>query len=538
VLLASAVFAPPEAVETHRDLVWASYCERGAVQNLRGLVLALDGPHSRLASCVCLRLVGADLLSELVARFRDPASLGLLRFVEAFLTGFNERLVQWVSFFVRPVLANIASQDAELRAVASRSLAQLVRLLPLDSGASDALPAALRDAKAESFSYLRPLFDLGSLPRAALSPAPDFSARGGGLRDYQVEAVRWLEFLRNYGLNGILADDVGLGKTLEALCAIAGAHSSAAGSGRKRQTLIVCPAPVAAHWRAEAECFFPQLAAELRVVSYQEMRSQIDELEREEFVYCVLDEGHLVRNKKTAVSQAITRLRGRFRLILSGTPIQNGVSDLWTLMDFLMPGYLGSAEQFREAFEVKITRMFKKGATEAETEAGALALSRLHQQVLPLILRRMKSDVLRELPPLVVHNLTFPLRPAQAALFGEAHVAVDGELGESAFEACARERNLCVHPCLVRPELPRDLDSSAKLIALREHLLDLFAETNSVRNHALIFCRSRAAIGLVVEVVLRSIPGLTSPRCRAGWATRTASRCCRTSSGRSSTCWS
>jgi TATA-binding protein-associated factor len=304
-------------------------------------------------------------------------------------------------------------------------------------------------------------------------------------------------------LNGILADDVGLGKTLETLCAVAAAHAGVADA----KTLVVCPAPVAEHWRAEAECFFPGVG-EIRVMSYQDVRSRIDEIEREEFVYCVLDEGHLVRNKRTAVSQAIQRLHGRYRLVLSGTPIQNGVSDLWTLMNFLMPGYLGTDEEFRATFEAKISRMFKKGASEAETEAGASALARLHQQVLPLILRRMKSDVLQELPPLVVHTLTFPMQPAQAALFGEAHVQVDGELGESAFEACAHERSLCVHPCLVRPDLPRDLESSAKLKALRELLLDLFSERNSVRNHALIFCRQRAAVAIVCNVVLRSINGL------------------------------
>ncbi len=150
------------------------------------------------------------------------------------------------------------------------------------------------------------------------------------------------------------------------------------------------------------------------ITSYETLRNDIEELSVETFNYCVLDEGHIIRNPKVKTTQATKSIRAKHRLILSGTPVQNNVLDLWSLFDFLMPGFLGTEQQFYAKFGKPIMESHStRGVTQEQEEAGTIALEALHKQVLPFILRRMKEDVLQDLPPKIIQDYYCDLSPLQ-----------------------------------------------------------------------------------------------------------------------------
>jgi TATA-binding protein-associated factor len=200
------------------------------------------------------------------------------------------------------------------------------------------------------------------------------------LRKYQQEGVNWLAFLAKYKLHGILCDDMGLGKTLQTLCIVASnthvrkckyEESNYSVDCLPLPSLIVCPTTVVGHWLHEARKFFPdhlapvaysgppgererlrpQLASyNLIIVSYEILRNDIEFLRTIPLNYCVLDEGHIIKNGNTKITKAVKTIQADHRLLLSGTPIQNNVLELWSLFDFLMPGFLGTESQFNNQF--------------------------------------------------------------------------------------------------------------------------------------------------------------------------------------------
>jgi superfamily II DNA or RNA helicase len=227
------------------------------------------------------------------------------------------------------------------------------------------------------------------------------------LRPYQKAGVAWLSFLRRNGFGGILADEMGLGKTLQVLALL---HSRAgvppaSGSRDGCPTLVVCPTSLIFNWVAEAAKFTPRLRVlplhgpdrhalfdqipqqDLVVTSYALTRRDAEQYRGLEFDTVVLDEAQHIKNRQTQNAQAVKAIRSRHRLVLTGTPLENSVLDLWSIFDFLMPGYLGSAQDFRERYEVLITR-----------ERNAAAQERLARRLRPFLLRRLKREVAPELP--------------------------------------------------------------------------------------------------------------------------------------------
>jgi TATA-binding protein-associated factor len=220
------------------------------------------------------------------------------------------------------------------------------------------------------------------------------------LRKYQQDGVNWLAFLAKYQLHGILCDgklylpwssggwltslfqDMGLGKTLQSICILSSKHFERAERYKETQSpdsvhlpsLIVCPPTLTGHWYFEilkyAENLRPilytgnarertRLLAQLTsydivITSYEVVRNDITNLENMNFLYCILDEGHVIKNAKTKLTKAVKSIRAQHRLILSGTPIQNNVLELWSLFDFLMPGFLGTESSFNDRFSKPI----------------------------------------------------------------------------------------------------------------------------------------------------------------------------------------
>ena len=243
--------------------------------------------------------------------------------------------------------------------------------------------------------------------REAEAPPVDFPGDLEGiLRGYQKDGVRWMRYLEAGGFCGILADDMGLGKTIQALAWIRLARLKPVSRGLP--SLVVCPTSLIENWAMEAARFTPELKvlsvtgserhalwdevpdAGLVITSYALLRRDIDRYRKFEFAAAILDEAQHIKRHATQNSKSAKALRAHHRLVLTGTPIENGVADLWSIMDYLMPGYLGSYERFRLGFEQPIT---------AGGRDGAAAQSRLRKKVHPFLLRRLKREVAAELPP-------------------------------------------------------------------------------------------------------------------------------------------
>jgi superfamily II DNA or RNA helicase len=224
------------------------------------------------------------------------------------------------------------------------------------------------------------------------------------LRPYQKEGVAWLHFLRANNFGGILADEMGLGKTVQALAFLRWIKERR-GAAAAGPSLVICPASLVFNWEAEAKKFtpslrvlalhgterhalFPELARrDLIITSYTLLRRDAAHYQGLEFDTIVLDEAQHIKNRQTQNAQAVKGLRAGHRIVLTGTPLENSVLDLWSLFDFLMPGYLGAAADFRQRYEAPIVR-----------DRSAAAQARLARRLRPFILRRRKRDVAADLP--------------------------------------------------------------------------------------------------------------------------------------------
>lgn len=246
------------------------------------------------------------------------------------------------------------------------------------------------------------------------------------LRTYQREGVTWLRFLESNGFAGILADEMGLGKTLQTLAWLALPRVQADAAGKP--SLIVCPTSLVENWVEEAARFTPNLrvlpiagsarhekwaelaAHDVVVTSYALLRRDIEQYLNHEFACLILDEAQHIKNRSTQNAIAAKRLRAAHRLVLTGTPIENSVSDLWSIMDFLMPGYLGSHETFRISYEQPIARGDRE---------GEFAQARLRRKLHPFLMRRLKRDVATDLPPKIEKLAVCTLSPDQQTVYKE-----------------------------------------------------------------------------------------------------------------------
>jgi SNF2 family DNA or RNA helicase len=222
------------------------------------------------------------------------------------------------------------------------------------------------------------------------------------LRHYQVHGYNWLNFLRNYNLNGCLADDMGLGKTVQTLAFLQGLKER----GELGMSLLITPVVTLPNWEGELQKFAPELRyvrhsgrnradhidyfkdLDLIILSYQTVRYDIDLFLEREYDYIILDEGHYIKNASSQTFKSIIRLKSQHRLSLTGTPIENNTSELWSQMTFLNPGLLGTMREFQERFAIPIEKQQDEDAAHI-----------LRKTVFPFILRRKKEEVATDLPP-------------------------------------------------------------------------------------------------------------------------------------------
>eukprot|EP00052_Salpingoeca_macrocollata_P027428 m.260540 g.260540 ORF g.260540 m.260540 type:complete len:1806 (-) comp22741_c1_seq1:25-5442(-) len=429
----------------------------------------------------------------------------------------NIDVVPYIVLLVIPILGRMSDFDSHVRQIVSATFATLIRLMPLESGVPNPpeMPSHLITQKESQREFLEQLLDPSKLQKYTL-PIPIRAE----LRSYQQAGLDWMNFLKKYQLHGILCDDMGLGKTLQSICIMASdnfdrrmAHAAnPTADNQPLPNLVVCPPTLVSHWYFETQKFCDELeplrysgnpdqrcehrrnigANTLVIASYDVVRNDVEFFSALRFNYCVLDEGHIIKNAKSKTTIAVKQVQANHRLILSGTPIQNNVLELWSLFDFLMPGFLGTERQFNEMYSKPILASRDAKASSKAQESGTLALEALHRQVLPFLLRRLKEDVLDDLPPKIIQDLQCELSPLQRQLYesySQAQAEGVGSQPMHAFQALQYFRSVCNHPLLVlkpqHPLYPRvmddlasrrttlnDIQHSTKLVALRQLLLD------------------------------------------------------------------
>jgi superfamily II DNA or RNA helicase len=309
------------------------------------------------------------------------------------------------------------------------------------------------------------------------------------LRHYQLQGVSWLGFLRGAGLGGILADDMGLGKTLQTITVLG------------PRSLVVCPTSVLPNWAAELKRFRPSLkvnvyhgpgraldeSADVTLTTYSILRLDAAVLSGRTWDAAVLDEAQAIKNPESQVSRAAFGLQAKFRLALSGTPLENRLEELWSLMHFTNPGLLGGRRQFEE----KTARPISEGNAEAA--------ERLRKRIRPFVLRRLKRDVAPELPPRTESVMHVSLDERERAVYDAVMAATRTEVvallneGGSvlkALEALLRLRQAACHSALVPGQ---HAQSSSKVQTLVEALGTAVSEGHK----ALVFSQWTSLLDLL-----------------------------------------
>lgn len=332
------------------------------------------------------------------------------------------------------------------------------------------------------------------------------------LREYQLEGFYWLQFLSQSGLNGILADDMGLGKTLQSLTHITSEIES--GRNQGRPSLVVAPTSVVLNWEREASKFAPGLnvlvlqgagrkrnyakilEADLLLTSYALLHRDLEILSSCEFHLLMLDEAQHIKNPGAQVSQAAMRLNSCHRVCLSGTPVENHLGELWSLMNFLMPGLLGTKESFRENYQAPI----EKNGSDSKRKL-------LADRVGPLILRRTKNDVAKELPPKTEVLHPIEMTKVQKDLYETVRstmdkqvrqaLAIHGQEAQVVFlGALLKLRQICCHPKLLKEGIYGNLETeSAKF----EYLVELLATLGTEGHRVLLFSQFTSMLQLIED---------------------------------------
>ncbi len=344
-----------------------------------------------------------------------------------------------------------------------------------------------------------------------VNPAKTLQAK---LRPYQQDGLSWLQFLREYGLNGILADDMGLGKTIQTL-----AHLQLEKKRLKKKlppSLIVCPTSLLHNWKKEAARFTPDLKthihhgaqrdsdaidhADIVLTSYGIIQRDFEQLSQKKFHLLALDEAQAVKNPNAKSAQAVRCLRADHKLCITGTPMENHLGEVWSLYDFLMPGFLGARDQFTRYYRSPIEKHNNKAQSK-----------KLQKRIAPFMLRRSKDLVAKDLPPKTTIIRTTELNGKQRDLYEtirssmEARVKSEIEkkgLARSQIvilDALLKMRQACCDPSLVKLEQAKEVHDSAKLDLLMTLVEPIVAEGRKI----LIFSQFTTMLSLI-EVRLKA----------------------------------
>lgn len=492
-------------------------------------------------------------------------------------------ILPYVIFLIVPLLGRMSDSNQDVRNISTTTFASIIKLVPLEEGIADpeGLPEDLMVGRERERDFISQMMDPSKAKPFKLPVAIKAT-----LRKYQQDGINWLAFLNKYHLHGILCDDMGLGKTLQTICIIASDQylrqedysKTNSVETRPLPSLIICPPSLTGHWENEFEQYAPFLkiivyaggpstriplreklgTADIVITSYDVARNDLEAISKYDYNYCILDEGHIIKNAQSKLAKAVKQISANHRLILTGTPIQNNVVELWSLFDFLMPGFLGTEKMFQERFAKPISASRNSKTSSKEQEAGVLALEALHKQVLPFMLRRLKEDVLSDLPPKIIQDYYCELSDLQKQLYQDfakkqknvvekdIENTTDTDNKQHIFQALQYMRKLCNHPALVlspnHPQLHQveqylkqtgmdlhDVTNAPKLNALRTLLFECgigeedmdrktqnnyLTSQNVISQHrALIFCQLKDMLDMVEnDLFKRYMPSVTYMR--------------------------
>ena len=332
---------------------------------------------------------------------------------------------------------------------------------------------------------------------------PEPKGLNAKLRDYQKEGLGWIGFLREFGLGGILADDMGLGKTIQVLAQFQAEKEA----DSLKQGLIVAPTSLALNWIQEGKRFTPGISfhlhagpgrldeiekwadADIIVTTYTLLRMDIELFAAKGFDYIILDESQAIKNSQTQIAQCCRKLHGTSKLCLTGTPLENHAGELWSQMEFLNPGLLGSQKGFEGLFD-----------TQSEVDEAALA--RFHKFMRPFLLRRSKEEVIQDLPPKMEKVINCEMHSTQEKMYNQvrdhfrstllSQVEEKG-LGRSKMqilEGLLRLRQIACHPALAGNTNGSD---SGKLQELKSRVLEVAGSGHK----ALVFSQFTRFLSLI-----------------------------------------
>ena len=384
------------------------------------------------------------------------------------------------------------------------STADAIRFLPSQALLLDALLAEQQGLSLDAeFERRRDQLHAFTGIEPALPPA----TFEGQLRPYQQEGLGWLHFLRAFHLGGCLADDMGLGKTVQVLALLASRHDLG-GTSSMNPSIVVVPRSLVFNWFLEAARFTPTLrlldytgpnrsqalaelkGADVLVTTYGILRRDILTLKDIPFNYAILDEAQAIKNAASQAAKASRLLQAAHRLALSGTPVENHLGELWSLFEFLNPGMLGRSAVFNQ--------IAKSSESQDEVQLGLLATA-----IRPVMLRRTKAQVLRDLPEKTEQTLYCDLPQSQRRLYTELRDYYRTQLSQrlksvglkrskiQVLEALLRLRQAACHPGLIDPA--RTDEPSAKIDALLDQLEDVIAEGHK----ALVFSQFTSLLAIV-----------------------------------------
>ncbi|MEI7868233.1 MAG: DEAD/DEAH box helicase [Candidatus Methylumidiphilus sp.] len=414
---------------------------------------------------------------------------------------------QWVALDRQKMQEMLAFWKAHGEAGESLNM---IELLKRNAGETELFEIDAKDALAEMLAKLH--------DNKQIAPITDPPRLNAILREYQKRGVAWLEFMEQLGLNGCLADDMGLGKTIQVIAQWVREKELGFGD---QPNLLIAPTSVLGNWRKEIERFAPHIsthihhggeraadkpafieacqACDVFITSYALVRKDAKLFDAVEWRRVVLDEAQNIKNPLAAQTKAILQIKSTHRLALTGTPVENRLLDLWSIFNFLNPGYLGKQAQFRKNYELPIQR---------ENNIGKSTL--LRKLVEPFILRRVKTDpaIIQDLPDKVDNRQYCNLGKEQASLYEAVVRDVEQQLAAS--EGIQRQglmlstlmklKQICNHPAqFLQDGGPFTAERSHKLARLTDMLADVLAEDES----ALVFTQF-TDIGASLERHLKS----------------------------------
>ena len=336
------------------------------------------------------------------------------------------------------------------------------------------------------------------------------------LRTYQKIGYKWLRTLEQYKMGGILADDMGLGKTIQLLAVILSYVQK--NKGNVKPSIIICPSSLALNWYNEIQKFTPTLKAlvisgdylerkrkigeigkyQVIITSYDSLKRDIDLYENYCFKYVVADEAQYIKNNNTKNSKAIKTINAETKFALTGTPIENSLSELWSIFDFIMPGYLYKYKKFKELYETPIIK-----------EQNEDVMNKLKKQIEPFVLRRTKGEVLTELPDKTVTILNNEMSEEQYNIYmsymAQARKEIMSQIDINGFEKSQikilsllmRLRQICCHPKLFLREYEGE---SSKLNQCIEIIQDAV-----LGGHKILLFSSYTSMFEIIEEKLKNI---------------------------------